>query len=428
MLIGLGIHLLGANLIGWHPLLGIACALGTASLVLVHGVLDGGRGRTLMGALAVVGVLWVEGGDVVATIVSGGLGGAVRRRRGRDRRRLARRAIRSGAAAALRARSRRGRRGSRRGGGGRGRDGRAIRALRHRRLSERASSMRARSSPVRGTTGDEASGDGRNRSLAAPERTFPTSGEKDREASRYTARLIVFTGPPPLLSDIDRVLAHVDEHLDDALERLFALLSIDSVSTDPAHADACRRAADHLVEDLATIGFAAARHDTPGHPMVLARHDGPNSVGTADSGNPDSNAGSSLGAGAAPHLLFYGHYDVQPADPIEEWRNPPFEPDPGGGRRARRPVIRGARRDRRQGAVLTTHRQGRRRDLGRRRPARCRVNVKISWSRARRRVRFGEAIEKYVRDARRRQASPADLALVVCRHRRCGTRTRPDRR
>ena len=54
VLIGLGLYLLGANLSGWHPLLGIACALGTAALVLVHGVLEGGRGRTLMGALAVV--------------------------------------------------------------------------------------------------------------------------------------------------------------------------------------------------------------------------------------------------------------------------------------------------------------------------------------------------------------------------------------
>ena len=107
------------------------------------------------------------------------------------------------------------------------------------------------------------------------------------------------------MSDIDRVLAHVDEHLDDALERLFALLSIDSISTDPAHAGACRRAADHLVDDLVSIGFAAARHDTPGHPMVLGRLDGP----------PD-----------APHLLFYGHYDVQPVDPLALWHRPPFEP------------------------------------------------------------------------------------------------------
>ena len=72
VLIGLGLYLLGSSLTGWHPLLGIACALGTASLVLVHGVLEGGRGRTLMGALAVVTVLWMEGGGIVAMIVSGG--------------------------------------------------------------------------------------------------------------------------------------------------------------------------------------------------------------------------------------------------------------------------------------------------------------------------------------------------------------------
>lgn len=107
------------------------------------------------------------------------------------------------------------------------------------------------------------------------------------------------------MTDIDRVLAHVDDTLDEALERLFALLRIDSISTDPAHADACRRAADAMVEDLASIGFDAARHDTPGHPMVVGKHDG---------------------AASLPHFLFYGHYDVQPVDPLDLWHRSPFEP------------------------------------------------------------------------------------------------------
>ena len=107
---------------------------------------------------------------------------------------------------------------------------------------------------------------------------------------------------------LDDVLARVDATLDDALERLFTLLRIESVSTDPAYADACEAAAEALVADLSTLGLDARRHDTPGHPMVVAH---------------DRNAGD---ADARPHVLFYGHYDVQPADPPELWHRPPFEP------------------------------------------------------------------------------------------------------
>lgn len=105
---------------------------------------------------------------------------------------------------------------------------------------------------------------------------------------------------------MDRVLKQVDEDLPQALERLFELLRIDSISTDPAYAESCVRAADWLVADLRSIGFDSERKDTPGHPMVVASQAG------------DSDAG--------PHLLFYGHYDVQPVDPLELWNRPPFEP------------------------------------------------------------------------------------------------------
>ncbi len=102
---------------------------------------------------------------------------------------------------------------------------------------------------------------------------------------------------------LDTVLAFIDDNLSASLDRLFALLSIESISTDPGHRDSCRAAAEWLTADLATIGFAASPRPTPGHPIVVGHHAGP-----------------------APHVLFYGHYDVQPVDPIELWRTPPFEP------------------------------------------------------------------------------------------------------
>ena len=103
---------------------------------------------------------------------------------------------------------------------------------------------------------------------------------------------------------LDPILARIDADQPAALERLFALLRIPSISTDPAYAPDVRRAAEWLRDDLADIGFAAGLHDTPGHPMVVGHMDGP-----------------------GPHLLFYGHYDVQPVDPLELWDRGPFEPE-----------------------------------------------------------------------------------------------------
>ena len=101
-------------------------------------------------------------------------------------------------------------------------------------------------------------------------------------------------------------LATLDATRAQAIERLFALLRIPSISTDPAYSASCREAAEWLAADLASMGFEASVRTTPGQPMVVAHHDG---------------------AGAdAPHVLFYGHYDVQPADPLELWETGPFEP------------------------------------------------------------------------------------------------------
>ncbi len=114
------------------------------------------------------------------------------------------------------------------------------------------------------------------------------------------------------------VLNQIDSDLDAATGRLLDLLRIPSISTDPAFKAECDRAADWLVDDLNSIGITTSKRPTPGHPMVVGHVDGP-----AD----------------APHILFYGHYDVQPVDPLNLWQRDPFDPaveDTAKGR-----VIRG---------------------------------------------------------------------------------------
>jgi acetylornithine deacetylase/succinyl-diaminopimelate desuccinylase-like protein len=106
------------------------------------------------------------------------------------------------------------------------------------------------------------------------------------------------------MSQLDTVLDRIDKDIDQSLERLFALLRIQSVSTDPAYSKHCRAAADHVAADLKSIGFAADVRPTAGHPIVVGK--APN--------------------GSGPRVLFYGHYDVQPIDPLELWKTPPFEP------------------------------------------------------------------------------------------------------
>ena len=105
---------------------------------------------------------------------------------------------------------------------------------------------------------------------------------------------------------VEPVLAHLDRDFDQAVERLCDLLRIRSVGTDPAYKDDTRQAAQWLADQLAGMGFEASLRETPGHPMVVAHHPGP--------------------GGDGPHVLYYGHYDVQPADPMELWHSPPFEP------------------------------------------------------------------------------------------------------
>ncbi|MGB4908744.1 MAG: M20/M25/M40 family metallo-hydrolase [Tabrizicola sp.] len=103
---------------------------------------------------------------------------------------------------------------------------------------------------------------------------------------------------------LDAVLSRIDETLPQSLDRLFQLLRIPSISTDPAYKADCARTADLLAADLASLGFTARAAATPGHPMVVAH-----------------------GGTGKRHILFYGHYDVQPVDPLELWDRSPFDPE-----------------------------------------------------------------------------------------------------
>ena len=78
-------------------------------------------------------------------------------------------------------------------------------------------------------------------------------------------------------AQLDAVLAHVDAGLDQSLDRLFHLLRIKSISTDPAFASECQKAADWLTDELSGLGFAASARPTPGHPVVVAH--GPDQTG-----------------------------------------------------------------------------------------------------------------------------------------------------
>ena len=133
------------------------------------------------------------------------------------------------------------------------------------------------------------------------------------------------------MSDLAPVLARIDTTFEDALARWRDFLRIPSVSTDPAYNDPTREAAEWAAGQLRDIGFEASVRPTPGHPMVVAHH-------------PAAHAD-------APRVLYYGHYDVQPPDPVEEWDSGPFTPTIVEGPRGRRMIARGAVDD--KGQVMT---------------------------------------------------------------------------
>ncbi|BGE85958.1 hypothetical protein Ms3S1_23940 [Methylosinus sp. 3S-1] len=129
----------------------------------------------------------------------------------------------------------------------------------------------------------------------------------------------------------ETILETIDANLPAATERLFDFLRIKSISTDPRHAEDCRHAAQWLCGQLRDLGCDASLRETPGHPVV---------VGHAKAKRPD-----------APHVLFYGHYDVQPADPEELWTVDAFQPRLVTGEHGEEIVARGASDD--KGQLMT---------------------------------------------------------------------------
>ncbi len=106
---------------------------------------------------------------------------------------------------------------------------------------------------------------------------------------------------------MDKILGYIDCKKESHLNQLIEFLSIPSISSDPEYNEQTRKTANWVVEHLKSIGFDNARlYETNGHPIVYTEN---------------------LEAGQDKQtVLIYGHYDVQPVDPIEEWDTPPFEP------------------------------------------------------------------------------------------------------
>jgi acetylornithine deacetylase/succinyl-diaminopimelate desuccinylase-like protein len=110
------------------------------------------------------------------------------------------------------------------------------------------------------------------------------------------------------MARVNDILDEADKAFETSVERLVNFLKIPSISTDPAYDPACLQAARWVRGLLTDMGFRARCVDTPVHPVVIGRYE------------PDHVDSKTL------HILLYGHYDVQPPDPIELWKTPPFEP------------------------------------------------------------------------------------------------------
>ncbi|MFH1681576.1 MAG: dipeptidase [Candidatus Eisenbacteria bacterium] len=104
---------------------------------------------------------------------------------------------------------------------------------------------------------------------------------------------------------IAKVIERLEREKKKAVEDLVEILKIPSVSADPARKGDIRKAADWLAAKMNAAGVKAVLHETAGNPIVYGESPGPK---------------------GAPTVLIYGHYDVQPPDPLDEWKSPPFEP------------------------------------------------------------------------------------------------------
>ncbi len=130
------------------------------------------------------------------------------------------------------------------------------------------------------------------------------------------------------MAAITEVLKWLETNEKQSVARLVDWLKIPSISTDPAYKGDVRKAAEWAAEHLRASGLIAEIHETgepagTGHPIVLATTPG-------------------LEHAAGPHVLFYGHYDVQPVDPVALWESGPFEPVIKSGEGGERIVARGA--------------------------------------------------------------------------------------
>lgn len=169
-----------------------------------------------------------------------------------------------------------------------------------------------------------------------------------------------------MANDSRDVLSRIDAEKETYLEELKDYIRIPSISTDPAYKADVLRAAEFLEGKLREAGLETERIETAGHPLVYAEW---------------------LGAPGKPTVLFYGHYDVQPADPLELWRNPPFEPTVEGDKL----VARGSTDDKGQSY---THVKGVAAMLAER--GSLPVNVKFLVEGEE--EAGGEAIDRYVRE------------------------------
>jgi succinyl-diaminopimelate desuccinylase len=127
-----------------------------------------------------------------------------------------------------------------------------------------------------------------------------TTGLVDRQVEHYIVSLWLLER-----SIMDEIQQYLDGHREAFEDDLCDLLRIPSVSADGRHREDMRQAASWVLGQFNSLGLAAEMVETAGHPIIYAE---------------------SPPVDGAPIALVYGHYDVQPPDPLDEWISPPFEP------------------------------------------------------------------------------------------------------